>query len=149
AVLSRVGRGARDLVHRDLGPVRNELEKAARELEQVRLREVAVERLAVGPLLDGDEAQRGLDRGEEPLADAASLRAGVVLHLGQQPDDLVALLRCAAHAADYEDHALPWPFFSAMNSASDARACLRTPLRTIGVHPSMRPAGPSACRAQA
>jgi hypothetical protein len=52
---------------------RHQLQQATRELVQIRLGEVTVERLAVGPLFDRDEAQRVLDGGEEAVAQAPLL----------------------------------------------------------------------------
>src|SRR4051794_10933412 len=72
--------GVRDLVNRDLGALRDELQEPRGELMQVRLCEVAVEGVTVLPLLDRDEALLILHRGEEAVAEAAILAARVVLH---------------------------------------------------------------------
>src|SRR5688572_13359436 len=47
-----------DVVDEDLRAARDESGQTALELPEVGLREVGVERRAVGPLLDGDEGQR-------------------------------------------------------------------------------------------
>ena len=71
---------------------------------EVRLGEVTVERCTVGPLLDGDEAERVLDGCEEAVAQAAILPARVVLHLLEQRNELFAVLGRTPHAADHEQH---------------------------------------------
>jgi hypothetical protein len=95
---------AGDLVDRHLGPLGDELQQPRGELVKVGFGEMAVERLAVRPLLNRDEAQRILDRGEEPVSQAALLAAGVVLHPLEQCDQLFALLRIALHSADDDQH---------------------------------------------
>src|SRR3954451_16149106 len=100
--LLRVGH----LVDRDLRPLGHPLEQPSRELVQMGLGEMAVERVAVGPLLHRHEAQGVLDGGEEPVSQAAILLARVLLHLLEQRDHLIAVLRVAPHPADHEHHLL-------------------------------------------
>src|SRR5436190_12869967 len=63
-----------------------------------------VERLAVGPLLDGYKAHRVFDGGEEPVAQAARLTSRVVLHFRELGDELVPLIGIAGHATDDDQH---------------------------------------------
>ena len=98
----------------------DQFDQAAREFLQVRLGEMAVERLAVGPLLDGDEAERILHGREEPVAQAPLLAAGVVLHLPHQRDELVPLLGPAPDPADHQQHG--WDSYSYVRRAPAASA---------------------------
>jgi hypothetical protein len=91
-------------VDRHLGWSGDRLEEPAREFVQVRLGDVSVERRAVGPLLDGDIAQRILDRLEEPVPQAALLATRLVLHRLEEPDQLDAFRGLAADPADYQQH---------------------------------------------
>ena len=87
---------------RHLGRCGDHVAEAARELLKVRLREVAVERLAVRPLLDGHERERVLDGREEPVRSAALLQARRILHALEEPDQRVAVLGPALDPADHQ-----------------------------------------------
>jgi hypothetical protein len=71
---------------------------------QVRFGEVPVERLAVSPFLDGDEAQRILDGREEAVSETSRLTPRIVLHSLEPVDELVPLLGTASNATYYHQH---------------------------------------------
>src|SRR3954453_23106459 len=92
---------------------------------------MAIERLAVLPLLHCDEAVLVLHRAAESVAQAALLATRVVLHPAKLGDELIAIRRIAFDAADDEQHLEPpcpltailWPAGAAAqarNARSDA-----------------------------
>ena len=75
-----------DLVHGDLGATIAELREPGDQPADVRGAQVRVERLAIAPLFDGDEARRVDDLRVVAVVEAAVVAAGCLLDLAEQRD---------------------------------------------------------------